>query len=365
MAPRMDPTISTKMSYTKDISESTTSDGEELWRSVASVGDMINAIAFAILILFTAFGNLLILTAVFKSNNLRFRTHFYIVSLSLANLLMAGVVMPLRVMSFVQKSTWFANPDLCETYGSFFVLFCTVTVYTLAAMSLDRYYSISRYKWYQKFLTNGRTFCFIILCWSVAVLVSFVFANFDNDAEKSMDCKLSKTYTTVYVYVFVGIEVLTPVVFMLILQWQVMKTAVSHLHTVDVSGRQIRNLDYADFPSISKESTWSKIVVRITLSFVIFWIPRCIFLLLDNSNTAGIHDVADGLTEIMTYCYPASFALLLGYWSKEFKEEFTNMLCPYACYQRNKDMKKYRMGEPNKVKPSMMYRKHSKNFPVS
>ena len=125
-------------------------------------------------------------------------------------------------------------------------------------MSLDRYFSISRYKWYQKFLTNGRTFCFIILCWSVAVLVSFVFANFDNDAEKSMDCKLSKTYTTVYVYVFVGIEVLTPVVFMLILQWQVMKTAVSHLHTVDVCGRQIKNLDYADFPSIAKESTWSK-----------------------------------------------------------------------------------------------------------
>lgn len=364
MAP-IDPTISTTMPSTKDISESTASDGEELWRSVTSVGDTINATAFAILILFTAFGNLLILAAVVKSTNLRFRTHFYIVSLSLANLLMAGVVMPLRVMSFVEKSTWFAKPDLCETYGSFFVLFCTVTVYTLAAMSLDRYFSISRYKWYQKFLTNGRTFCFIILCWSVAVLVSFVFANFDNDAAKSMDCKLSKTYTTAYVYVFVGIEVLAPVVFMLILQWQVMKTAVSHIHTVDVCGRQIKNLDYADFPSIGKESTWSKIVVRITLSFVIFWIPRCIFLLLDNSNTAGIHDVADGLTEIMTYCFPASFALLLGYWSKEFKEEFTNMLCPYACYHRNKDMKKYRMDESNKVKPSMMYRKHSKNFPMS
>jgi len=365
MAPRLATTISTTMPSSKDISESTASDGEELWRSVTSVGDTINAIAFGILILFTAFGNLLILAAVFKSKSLRFRTHFYIVSLALANFLMAGVVMPLRVMSFVEKNTWFANPDLCETYGSVFVLFCTVTVYTLAAMSLDRYFSISRYKWYQKFLTNGRTFCFIILCWSVAVLVSFIFANFDNNAEKSMDCKLSKTYTTAYVYVFVGIEVLTPVVFMLILQWQVMKTAVSHLHTVDVCGRQIKNLDYADFPSIAKESTWSKIVVRITLSFVIFWIPRCIFLLLDNSNTAGIHDVADGLTEIMTYCFPASFALLLGYWSKEFKEEFTNMLCPYSCYQRNKDMKKYRMGESNKIKPSMMYRKHSKNFPVS
>lgn len=352
-------------SSTKGVLGSTESDGQELWRSVINVGDTINATAFVILILFTAFGNLLTLAAIFKSRILRFRTHFYITSLSFANLLMAGVVMPLRVLSFVDKSMWLAKPELCETYCSFFVLFCTVTVYTLAAMSLDRYFSISRYKWYQKFLTNGRTFCFIVLCWSVAVLVSFLFANFDNDVGKSLNCKLSKTYTTAYVYTFVGIEVLTPLVFILILQWQVMKTAVSHTHTVDVRGREIKNLDYADFPSIAKETTWSKIVVRITLSFVIFWIPRCIFLLLDNSNTAGIHEVADGLTEIMTYCFPASFALLLGYWSKEFKEVFTDMLCPYACYQKKKDMRKYRLGEPNTVKPSMMYRKHSKNFATS
>lgn len=358
MAPLV-TTISSTMESTKEPTTSDISSSlKEFWR----VGDLINGVAFAVLILFTAFGNLLILAAVVKSKNLRFRTHFYIASLSLANLLMAGVVMPLRVMSFLDKSTWFAKPELCETYGSFFVLFCTLTVYTLAAMSLDRYFSISRYKWYQKFLTDCRTFGFIALCWSIAVLVSFVFAKFDNDSTKSLDCKLSKTYTTVYVYVFVSIEVLAPTFFMLILQWKVMKTAVSHIHTVDIHGRQIKNLDYADFPSIAKESTWSKIVVRITLSFVIFWIPRCIFLLLDNSNTKGVHEVADGLTEILTYCFPASFALLLGYWSKEFKEELMDMLCPYSCYQKRKDMKKYRMGEPNKVKPSMMYRKHSKNF---
>ena len=357
----MAPLYKTASSMMLSTEESATSASlKELWR----VGDLINGVAFAILILFTAFGNLLIIAAVVKSKNLRFRTHFYIASLSLANLLMAGVVMPLRVMSFLDKSAWFENPRLCETYGSFFVLFCTVTVYTLAAMSLDRYFSIARYKWYQKFLTNCRTFGFIVLCWSTAVLVSFLFANLDNDFPKSLDCRLSKTYTTVYVYVFVSIEVLTPTFFMLILQWKVMKTAVSHLHTIDVHGRQMKNLDYADFPSVAKESTWSKIVVRITLSFVIFWIPRCIFLLLDNSNTEGIHEVADGLTEIMTYCFPASFALLLGYWSKEFKEEFTDMLCPYSCYQKNKDMKKYRLREANKVNPSMMYRKHSKNFAV-
>ena len=356
MAP-LDATVSSTMESTKQSTASAVR-LEDLWR----VGDLINGVTFAILILFTAFGNLLILAAVVKSKNLRFRTHFYIASLSLANLLMAGVVMPLRVMSFLDKTTWFAKPELCETYGSFFVLFCTVTIYTLAAMSLDRYFSISRYKWYQKFLTDCRTFGFIVLCWSIAVLVTFLFANFDNDSAKSLDCKLSKTYTTIYVYIFVSIEVLTPTFFMLILQWKVMKTAASHVHTIDVHGRQIKNLDYADFPSVAKESTWSKIVVRITLSFVIFWIPRCIFLLLDNSNTEGIHEVADGLTEIMTYCFPASFALLLGYWSKEFKEEFMDMLCPYSRYQKSKDMKKYRVGESNRVKPSMMYRKHSKNF---
>lgn len=68
------------------------------------------------------------------------------------------------------------------------------------------------------------------------------------------------------------------------------------------------------------------------LSFVIFWILRCIFFFLDNSNIVGIYDVVDGLMEIMIYCFLVLFVLLLGYWSKEFKEEFINMLCFYVCY---------------------------------
>ena len=334
----------------------------ELWR--ISLSDIINTTAFAILMLFTFIGNLLVVTTVIKSKKLRSRTHFYTTSLAVANLLMAGTVMPIRVISFVDKAVWVAKPKLCKTYGTFFVLCCTVTVYTLAATSLDRYFSISRYKWYIRLLTDRRTVGFILLCWSVAILVSFAFADFGDDGYRSIDCKLSRTFSTPYVYTFVSIEVLTPVTVMLILQCKVMKTAVTYLHAVDVRGREMKNLDYAEFPPIAKESNWSKLAIRITSSFVIFWIPRCIFLLLDNSNTDGIHAIWDGFTEIMTYCFPASFALLLCCWSKEFKEQFMDLLCPYHCYQRRKDTRKYHLRDLNKVKPSTIYKKHPKNFVI-
>lgn len=320
--------------------------------------DFINATAFAVMILFTAVGNLLIVVSVMKSRNLRHRTHFYMVNLSLGNLLMAAVVMPLRVTSFLGKETWVRQPKLCELYAMFFVLCSTITVFTLAAMGLDRYLSISKYRWYQKCLTGWRLLLVILLCWLVSLVVSFAPADFRGSGVVSLDCKLNRAYDSAYVYTFVIIAVLTPVVFMLLLHCKVIKTTARRARTVDVHGRKLKNLDFADSPSFAKEASWSRIVIKITLSFVIFWIPRCIFLLVDNSHTKGLHEVADGLTEIMTYCFPASLALLLGYWSSEFKEEFVTLVCPFSCYQKKRDEKKYKMGTINKVQPSAIYRKH-------
>ena len=312
--------------------------------------DFVNAAAFAVLILFTAVGNLLILISVVKSRRLRHGTHFYIVNLSLANLLMAAAVMSLRVTSFVGKETWIEK-TLCEQYAMFFVLSCSLTVFTLAAMGFDRYLSTSSHRWYQRQLTGWRILVVVAFCWIVALLVSIAPADFRESDVVSLDCKLNRAYGVPFVYAFVIAAVLTPVAFILLLHFKVLKSTVGRMKTVDIQGRKLKNPCDSNEPTFAQETAWSRIVMRITLSFIIFWIPRCIFLLVDNSQEEGIHEVADGLTEILTYCFPASLALLLGYWSSEFKEEFMAIVCPFYCYQRRRDERKYRLGMPNRVKP--------------
>ena len=315
----------------------------------------VNAGAFVFLIMFTCIGNLLLLVAIAGSRKLRYTANHFTLSLVLASFLMAGTVMPLRVLSFLDKELWTSKPELCEAYCTCFVLCCLVTVFSLVVMSLDRYFSISKTPAYQKFLSgNLRSLVVIASCWLIAAVLAVTPAKFPDMAthiHNTYDCKLTRVYKPAYIYTFVSIEVLAPVTFMLLLHVRILKRAVGHFRTVDIQDAKLKNLDSSECPSFTRETQWAKVTIKVTLSFIIFWIPRCVFLLVDNSQSESIHEVADGLTEILTYCFPASLPLLYATWSAEFRDTFVKMLCPVGYVRQQHDREKYRLVTPNKVKP--------------
>lgn len=314
---------------------------------------------------FTIFGSFLILLAVVrnKTSRLHLPAHGHVVSLAFGNLLMAVSVLPVRIVSFLNKPAWIEKYHLCEVYSSMFVFCCTLTVFSLALMSVDRYFSIPRSGTYAKLVTPCKVFGLIVLLWVLAAVLSFAPAEFGKELPKPMwDCKLNRIYSRPFIYCFVTIEVLVPVVLMLILHCRITKARMSHFRSVDISDRKVKNLDYSDTPTISQEASWAQVVIRILLSFIFFWIPRCIFLLLDNSQHNSIHEIADGITEILTYCFGASLAILLANCCTDYKNEMTLIMCPFTWYQRREHRRRYQVNQ-NKiapgVTPSMMYRKYS------
>ncbi|KAK3729208.1 hypothetical protein QZH41_002775 [Actinostola sp. cb2023] len=245
--------------------------------------------------------------------------HCYIMSLAFGNLLMAVSVLPVRIVSFLDKPAWIERSNLCEIYSGMFVFCCTVTVFSLAAMSIDRYFSIPRSGTYTKMATPCRAFGVIALFWGLAAVLSFAPAQLGKKmAEPLWDCKLSRIYSRPFIYCFVTIEVLIPVMFMLVLHCRITKARANHFRSVDVSGRKVKNLDYSDAPTLSQEASWARVVIKVLFSFILFWIPRCIFLLLDNSQHDSIHEIVDGVTEILTYCFGASLALLLANYCNDY-----------------------------------------------
>jgi hypothetical protein len=334
----------------------------------SNIDDAITAVAFVMVILFTVFGSLLIVLSIVrnKTSRLRYTTHCYIMSLAFGNLLMALFVMPVRIMSFLNKPAWIERAELCEIYSGMFVFCCTITVLSLAAMSVDRYFSIPRSARYQKMLSSCRVFFVIAFLWVLAAVLSFTTAEFHSKAtQPSWDCKLNRIYSRPYVYCFVTIEVLVPVILMLVIHCRITKARMNHFRTVDISGRKVKNLDYSEAPTLTKEAAWARVVIKVLFSFIVFWIPRCIFLLLDNSRHDSIHEIADGVTEILTYCFGASLALVLANYCEDYKNEMTLMICPFMWYQRREHQRRYQVNQPNQVAPgvtpSTLYRKYSNN----
>lgn len=332
-----------------------TNDSTTLNTSSEDEMEVVNAVAFIFLIVFTCVGNLLLLVAIVGSRKLRYIANHFALSLVFASFVVAATVMPLRVLSFINKELWASRPEMCEAYCVCFILCCAVTVLSLVVACLDRYFSISNNHAYRNFIAGScRSLGLIAPCWLLAVLLAFAPAKFsDGHLHTIHDCKLIRVYQPAFIYIFVAVGVLIPVSFTLLLHMKILKTTVGRFRTVDIHGQdpKLTSLDSSDCPSFKKETQRAKVIINVTLSFILFWLPRCIFLLVDNSQSQSIHEVADGLTEILTYCFPASLPLLYATWSAEIKDVFVKMLCPVGAIRQRHDREKYRLVTTHRVAP--------------
>lgn len=91
----------------------------------------------------TVVGNLLVCTAVSIVRKLRTPSNWLIVSLAVADLLVALLVMPLAVVYEVM-SEWVLGPTVCDMWTSLDVMLCTASILNLCMISVDRYTKLCR-----------------------------------------------------------------------------------------------------------------------------------------------------------------------------------------------------------------------------
>uniref|UniRef100_A0A670XPY6 Dopamine receptor D4 n=1 Tax=Pseudonaja textilis TaxID=8673 RepID=A0A670XPY6_PSETE len=95
------------------------------------------------LILFIISGNLLVCLSVCTEKALKTTTNYFIVSLAVADLLLAILVLPLYVYSEFQGGVWFLGPVLCDALMTMDVMLCTASIFNLCAISVDRFIAVS------------------------------------------------------------------------------------------------------------------------------------------------------------------------------------------------------------------------------
>ncbi|XP_053547744.1 alpha-2A adrenergic receptor [Bombina bombina] len=125
-----------------------------------------------ILMMFTVFGNVLVVIAVFTSRALKAPQNLFLVSLASADILVATLVMPFSLANEVM-SYWYFGKVWCEIYLALDVLFCTSSIVHLCAISLDRYWSITQAIEYNLKRTPRRIKCIIFIVWVISAVISF------------------------------------------------------------------------------------------------------------------------------------------------------------------------------------------------
>uniref|UniRef100_A0A8C9RPG4 Adrenergic, alpha-2D-, receptor b n=1 Tax=Scleropages formosus TaxID=113540 RepID=A0A8C9RPG4_SCLFO len=125
-----------------------------------------------IIILVTIVGNVLVVVAVFTSRALRAPQNLFLVSLASADILVATLVIPFSLANEVM-GYWYFGSKWCAFYLALDVLFCTSSIVHLCAISLDRYWSVTKAVSYNMKRTPRRIKCMIAVVWVISAVISF------------------------------------------------------------------------------------------------------------------------------------------------------------------------------------------------
>ncbi|XP_023725561.1 5-hydroxytryptamine receptor [Cryptotermes secundus] len=204
--------------------------GEEPLTDVILMG--VTSLILGLMILITVIGNVFVIAAILLERNLQNVANYLIVSLAVADLMVACLVMPLGAVYEISKG-WILGPELCDMWTSSDVLCCTASILHLVAIAVDRYWAVTNVDYIHT--RNGtRIGIMIVVVWLVALIVSLApqFGWKDPDYLDRINlqqrCMVSQdvayqifaTCSTFYV----------PLLVILVLYWKIFQTARKRIH---------------------------------------------------------------------------------------------------------------------------------------
>ncbi|ETN65636.1 Adenosine receptor [Anopheles darlingi] len=117
------------------------------------------------------FGNTLVIVAFKRERKLRRRTNFYIISLASADLLVGTFGIPFAILSSIGLPR---NLHACLFTISLLVVLCTISIFCLVAVSIDRYWAILHPLAYSRNMRTKTTIGIISVCWLIGSIIGFL-----------------------------------------------------------------------------------------------------------------------------------------------------------------------------------------------
>ncbi|KAK9508840.1 hypothetical protein O3M35_006301 [Rhynocoris fuscipes] len=132
---------------------------------------LFTAVILSLIIILTIVGNILVILSVFTYKPLRIVQNFFIVSLAVADLTVALLVLPFNV-AYSILGRWEFGIHVCKMWLTCDVMCCTASILNLCAIALDRYWAITDPINYAQKRTLKRVLCMIAGVWLLSMLIS-------------------------------------------------------------------------------------------------------------------------------------------------------------------------------------------------
>ncbi|XP_072450763.1 melatonin receptor type 1B-like [Chiloscyllium punctatum] len=157
-------------------------------------------------------GNVLVIMSVFRNRKLRNAGNIFVVSLSVADLVVAVYPYPVILFAIFQHG-WKLGDIHCQVSGFMMGLSVIGSVFNITAIAINRYCYICHSFKYDKLYSHRNTICYLCLTWVltfVAIIPNFFVGSLQYDP-RIYSCTFAQTVSSYYTIAVVVVHFLVPI----------------------------------------------------------------------------------------------------------------------------------------------------------
>ena len=260
--------------------EDITSSGEAaatFWTSM-DVKHIFYVIVTVTMSLFGTIGNLMVIGALLVHKRLRVLSNVFIGNLAVADFCVSAVTNPITAVAifYTDLSQFFTIfPEVCETLAVLCTIACLCSVWSMSAISLNRYVAICHRAYYQRIYNKVTVPCYVVLMWMYAFTLDisnfFGWSGHVFDA-KAYFCTINYTANYSYNLFFIIFGLCVPMSI----------TCFSYINIFLFARRSEQRLKKHNKNAIkTNDLRLLKSVGTICATFMLMWTPYGLVLLLD------------------------------------------------------------------------------------
>ncbi|XP_076877421.1 melatonin receptor type 1A [Brachyhypopomus gauderio] len=157
-------------------------------------------------------GNLLVIFSVYRNKKLRNAGNTFVVSLAVADLLVAVYPYPLVLTSIFQNG-WNLGFIHCQISGFLMGLSVVGSIFNITAIAINRYCYICHSLKYDKLYSKKNSLCYVLLIWVltvVAIVPNFYVGSLQYDP-RVFSCTFAQSASSAYTIAVVSFHFLLPI----------------------------------------------------------------------------------------------------------------------------------------------------------